>query len=231
MKCQYMAHSSTLRRTRRRADPGADCRAPEHEKPAQYVQAMQSGDHVEEAVRWVIRQHVTRGRQLTPCQNLPGNKENSRNKRRGKSYVQHFEAIQADFGFRPLQRYAAGGKGHSIHPQQSRDRDTPPVGTAHAPEIGADEQRKQRADDGKEDAEPEFRFCLRRSAHLRRIACQTYLQPRLGGQSLPCHPPADDAADPGQENENGAHDNALSEGPAAAGWFCGRKSSAAPGTL
>ena len=173
-----MAHSSTLRRSRSGSTPPRtpDRGPPKRDEAAEQVQAVHGGEQVEEAVGRVARRDNSR-RPSSCCQARSWPTRKASDGRAGRQ-----QAESAPRAMSPRR----GGAPAPTAARRSPATRTPVLShstvgigsgrqsaTLHAHEVGADEQREQRADDGEEHAEPDLR---RRHAPRRR--CRGTRRPR-----------------------------------------------------
>jgi hypothetical protein len=215
----------------RDAAPGRVRGAAQGHQPAQHVQAVQSGDEIEEGIGRVSRQEVATPGQLPPHQELAGQKGDRERAAGQEAHTHHVELAPSRRDEAPLQRHAAHDQHAGIGPEETRHRDGAPVRHAHPHGIGADEKREKRADHGEEDSEPDL--CRRDGQGFRagELTGRPFLEPRLGGEALLRQPPAPEGADPRQEEKDAGHPAGLAAACATVAWFWGTKSCMAPGTL
>ena len=107
---------------------------------------------------------------------------------------------------RAMQRHAGEPERDGIEPEEPGHRHGLPVRQLHAHEIGAGEQREQRADDGQENDEADLGRRYGRLLRRDEVAGHSLLEPRLGQQPVLGEPPAADAGDHGQEDQDHAHE-------------------------
>ncbi len=153
-------------------------------KAAQQVQSVRTGEQIEEGVRRVGRQEIACSVELEPRHELPEQERQGEEASCNQAIYDVLNPSPARRNVRVLQRDTAQDQHACVEPQEPRRGNFGPVRHLHSHEVGADEERKQRADNGEEHAQADRRCRQGRGACVRDIADRPDLQPGLGRQPL-----------------------------------------------